>query len=413
MFDYIYDAKFRRRKSFKNTSKLSTELVLRRLKNPHLNYPCVHITGTNGKTTTARLLGYLLRRLYSLKVGVFTSPHITSWQERIEVNGEKIDDSIGYHLFKKIRETGVTLTYFETLTVLAFLYFSKMSVDIAVIEVGLGGTFDSTNVLSSNCIAVILTTIALDHVEVLGNNLLSIAQNKASLIKPYTPVIIQKQQDSVYQHIVERAARTGSPLFSVCGIEEKSNLENLSIGISDNLTTAYQTIGKVIRPYLRLDKIQLDTIKEKSYLFDNCGRFERKTLEYESSNLDIVMDIAHNPNALGYLLDNLRNSGYNPAVFCIAIKNGKDVYGFLNTILNSGLAAHIIVTSANSSCYFSESLLDTFECKNMSLVRDGRFALDIALKSAYKIGCNIVVTGSFAAVSLAHTYLKKHTQIRY
>ncbi len=151
---------------------------------PQLDYPCVHITGTNGKGTTTTLTSALLRGT-GLRVGTFTSPDLHAINERIALNGEPIDDDDFVLLLERLSDleevTGITLTRFELLTVAAFLHFSDEGVDVAVIEVGMGGTWDSTNVIDAD--VSVLTNVDLDHTAVLGSTVSAIASDKVGIFR--------------------------------------------------------------------------------------------------------------------------------------------------------------------------------------------------------------------------------------
>jgi len=161
------------------------------LADPHLDYPTVHITGTNGKGTTTTLTSALLSAT-GLRVGTFTSPDLHAINERIAVNAEPIDDESLVGLLSRLADvesvSGVALTRFELLTVAALLHFSDEGVDVAVIEVGMGGTWDSTNVINSK--VAVLTNVDLDHTAVLGPTVSAIANDKVGIFRPETVAIV-------------------------------------------------------------------------------------------------------------------------------------------------------------------------------------------------------------------------------
>ena len=158
--------------------------TLAALANPHHDYPKIHITGTNGKGTTTTLTSMLLRE-FGLSVGTFLSPDLHHVTERIALNGEPIREEDFTKLMARLADvetaTGIVLTRFELLTVAALLHFSDMGVEVAVIEVGLGGTWDSTNVIDAD--VSVLTNVDLDHTAVLGNSVASIATDKVGIFR--------------------------------------------------------------------------------------------------------------------------------------------------------------------------------------------------------------------------------------
>src|SRR5580692_10607751 len=158
--------------------------TLAMLADPQHDYPTIHITGTNGKGTTTTITSALLQAT-GLRVGTFTSPDLHAVNERIAVNGEPIDDEAFIGVLERLSDvetvTGITLTRFELLTVAAFLHFSDEGADVGVVEVGLGGTWDSTNVIDSD--VAVLTNVDLDHTAVLGPTVSAIASDKVGIFR--------------------------------------------------------------------------------------------------------------------------------------------------------------------------------------------------------------------------------------
>jgi len=189
--------------------------LLDRLGNPHRRYPMIHIAGTKGKGSVAALSASVLKEA-GFKTGLYISPHMTDFAERIQVNGETIPHPTLASLVSDLKapvEQIQHLTTFELTTALAFLYFSRMDVDAAVIEVGLGGRLDATNVIDP--LLSIITSISIDHVNVLGDTLPKIAFEKAGIIKPGCPVVSAPQKDAVRQVIEQVAADRDAPLIQV------------------------------------------------------------------------------------------------------------------------------------------------------------------------------------------------------
>src|SRR6201995_2415068 len=186
------------------------------LGDPHRAFPVVHVTGTNGKTSTTRMIETLLRER-GLRTGRFTSPHLVSMRERICVDGvplsaerfvELYDEILPYVQLVDARQPA-PLSFFEVLTGMMFAAFADAPVDVAVIEVGLGGTWDSTNVADGQ--VAVITPVALDHMQYLGRTVEEIAAQKAGIIKPgATAVIAQQPFPAAAEVLLEQAARTGS-----------------------------------------------------------------------------------------------------------------------------------------------------------------------------------------------------------
>lgn len=194
-------------------------LLLRELGDPHRGYPVVHVAGTNGKGSVCTLIaaGY---QAAGFRTGLFTKPHLTSYNERIAVSGRAIDDAAFGRWIDRLRpivdrvteELG-SPTEFDVGTALAFAFFAEMQVDVAVVETGLGGTWDSTNVIDPAL--SVITPIGMDHSDVLGDTISAIAGEKAGIIKPGRPVVVGPQAPEALQVLLERAVAGRSPAVRV------------------------------------------------------------------------------------------------------------------------------------------------------------------------------------------------------
>jgi dihydrofolate synthase/folylpolyglutamate synthase len=187
------------------------------LDHPELTYPSIQVTGTNGKTTTARMAAGLACA-HGLTTGVFTSPHVASITERIAVCGEPISEEEFADEYERLRPylervdaTVGSVTYFETLTALAFLWFADKPVGLGVFEVGMGGTWDATNLVTGD--VAVLCPIGLDHVGILGSTVAEIAEEKAGIIKEGRPAVVRQQRPDALAVIERRAAHVGATLL--------------------------------------------------------------------------------------------------------------------------------------------------------------------------------------------------------
>ena len=182
------------------------------LDNPHLDYPVVHIAGTNGKGSVCSMLASVLKES-GYKVGLYTSPHILKFNERIKINGKCISDEEIANIYKSIRNLSseIEASFFDITTAIGFKYFSDEKVDIAFIETGLGGRLDSTNIV--NPIVSIITSISEDHSDILGENIIDIAKEKAGIIKKNIPVVIQDKEPQIVEVFVDKANELDSTLF--------------------------------------------------------------------------------------------------------------------------------------------------------------------------------------------------------
>lgn len=186
--------------------------LLERLGNPQLEYKSIHIAGTNGKGSTAAMLREMLVRA-GYKTALYTSPHLHRFSERVVINHEEISEADLDRLEEKVAEhcEGLEPTYFEFTTAMAFLYFAEQKPDIAVIEVGLGGRLDATNLVDT--LVSVITPLSIDHPEFLGSDIRDIAFEKAGIIKHKRPVVVSKQPLEAMNIIEEVAGKSDSPLF--------------------------------------------------------------------------------------------------------------------------------------------------------------------------------------------------------
>jgi dihydrofolate synthase/folylpolyglutamate synthase len=188
--------------------------LLSSLDNPQERVKTIHVAGTNGKGSTAAFLSTIMAGA-GYKVGLFTSPHLTRFTERIRLNGKEImEEEVVRQAERVIAAAPADATFFELVTAMAWLYFAGEGVDLAIMEVGMGGRFDATNATSG--IMSIITPISVDHSEYLGNTLARIAVEKAGVVKAGRPVVTAKQSDEVLTEIIRQCAKLASPIFS-CG----------------------------------------------------------------------------------------------------------------------------------------------------------------------------------------------------
>lgn len=188
------------------------------LGDPQRGYPIIHVTGTNGKTSTARMIETLLRAR-GLRTGLFTSPHLSSIRERIALDGQPLSpaafaaahDDVAPYVAMVDGRAPLRLSFFEVLTAMAFAAFADAPVDVAVVEVGLGGTWDATNI-ADGAVAVI-TPVAIDHTAYLGDTVEEIAADKAGIIKPGAVAVLARQQDAAAEPLLRRAAEVGASVL--------------------------------------------------------------------------------------------------------------------------------------------------------------------------------------------------------
>ena len=296
-------------------------LICEHLNNPHNNFKSIHIGGTNGKGSCSHMLSSILQEA-NYKVGLYTSPHLVDFRERIKINGDMISkDSVLKFMHENFDffESN-NLSFFEMTVGLAFDYFSKNKVDIAIIEVGMGGRLDSTNII--NPILSIITNISLDHTRFLGSNISDIAKEKAGIIKDNIPVIIGQTQQEI------------SPIFTEIAKSKKSEIIFADHFIYDtyncDLKGDYQkknikTVLKSTEILKHLDykindshiKTGLNNVSNNTGLQGRWQVIQRKPM--------IICDTAHNEAALGEVISQLMDMEYSDLHFIIGFSNDKNL----------------------------------------------------------------------------------------
>jgi len=283
---------------------------------PENQFPSLHIAGTNGKGSTAALLHNILQQA-GYRTALYTSPHLESFTERIRIGHEEIAQaevvSLADEIWQRTAEANVPLTFFEFITVMAFIYFARNRVDVAVVEVGLGGRLDATNVVTP--LVSVITTIAKDHEAYLGPDELSIAREKGGIIKPRIPVICGKVSEPVTVVLQEIARLRESPAYFL-GTSFSFLLKNESlfdyIGIKQNLSgLALALRGRHQLANASLALAALELVNEYFPVPQVALRYGLETvqwpgrLELISERPLVILDGAHNPEGVRALADAL------------------------------------------------------------------------------------------------------------
>ena len=293
--------------------------ILNILDNPQDKLKCIHVAGTNGKGSVCAIVASILKES-GQKVGLYSSPHIFKYTERIKIDGKNISDNLFADYVFKIsslaEKNNILLTEFEILTAVMFKYFYDMGVDTVVLETGLGGRFDATNVIKSNLCAII-THIDLDHTDRLGNTKEKIAFEKAGIIKPNCPVITAEG----YEVIKDKADECNSLLIMVNPIADTSKLSLKGTFQQENLSLAIEAINLVF------PEISKKNIDEGLKKVEHPFRFQYIIEK------NLLVDGAHNPNGAKELrksLDLYFSGKRLRFVFgCLDTKNYQDMINIL------------------------------------------------------------------------------------
>jgi len=363
--------------------------LLDRIGNPEKRLKCIHVAGTNGKGSVCAMIQSILMEA-GYKVGMYTSPHLRNFNERIRINNHFITDVEVVDYFLKIKPYMADQSFFEVTTAMAFLYFKERKVDYAVMEVGLGGRLDATNVL--NPLISIITNISLEHVEFLGNSIEKIAYEKAGIIKQNIPVVTGAKGKAL-KVIRKIANERNAPLT----LPEKFNDVNFK-----NLNGSFQQQNKdiamtaiYILKYSGSIKLNENQIKNGIMNAKWPGR-----LDFIAKN--VLIDSAHNPGGFRVLKKELMifkiQRKIQNVIFVVGFQNDKDIDEIFKII--GPLASSIIFTkSGNTKAAKTKDLLRTFDKINKNhkinkkIINNPKNAMDYAKKIAEQNDL-VVVTGS-------------------
>ena len=262
--------------------------------NPERKLRCIHVAGTNGKGSVTHLLSSFYQEM-GMKVGLYTSPHLIDFRERIKINGEMIPKEAVVRFFEKFQPEFQKLepSFFEMTTALAFYYFAEEKVDIAIIEVGLGGRLDATNIITP--IASVITNISLEHTQLLGDTLAKIAFEKAGIIKPNVPVVIGREQPETMPVYRQRAEELSAPLHTAGNITVRPEVSESPRYRRVTITDGSDVIGEGIRLPLAGD-----------CQMENVGTFVRTVQVCEPDRPDLNQLIVR---AVEHVLDNTHLMG--------------------------------------------------------------------------------------------------------
>jgi len=345
------------------------ESLLDLLGMPQRAYPSIHLTGTNGKTSTARMIDALLRA-HGLRTGRYTSPHLETVRERIAIEGQSIDEDRFVAVYDEVapvaelvdRDSGEALTYFDLTTTMAFAAFADAPVDVAVVEVGLGGAEDSTNVLDAA--TVVITPIGLDHTEWLGDTIADIALAKSGIIHQGATVILATQPEEALLPIYERAVAVDA---TVVAEGREFGVVHRELGVGGQLLTIQGLGGRYDELFVPLHgahqaqnaalalaavevflgvgegrQLDVETVREGFAGATSPGRLERVR-----TAPTILLDAAHNPHGMAATVAALEGEfAFRRLVAVLAVLADKDAAGMLE-LLEPVVDA--IVVTRNSS----------------------------------------------------------------
>lgn len=315
--------------------------------NPHKKFRTIHIAGTNGKGSCSHTIAAILQSA-GYKTGLYTSPHLIDFSERIKVNGEPVEKEFVIDFVKQNKDFFEPLhpSFFELTTAMAFLYFAEKKVDVAVIEVGLGGRLDCTNIITPDL--SIITNISFDHTQFLGNTLKDIAKEKAGIIKEKKPVIIGEYTPETKTVFEDKAKSTNSDIIFaednklINGYKQTENglLLYKSDKIKDlygelnglyqvkNTNTILNAVYKLIELGYNIDETNIKNgFRNVCHLTGLMGRWQK--LE---ENPTIICDTGHNIGGMKYIVEQLSRMKYDKLHIIIGMVNDKDISGVISLL---------------------------------------------------------------------------------
>ena len=311
------------KKDLSNTLKLAI----------HLNYPeqdfkSIHVAGTNGKGSTSHMLASILQEA-GYKVGLYTSPHLKDFRERIKINGIEVSKQfvIGFIKRNKSFFEAHSLSFFEMTVGMAFEYFSKQKVDIAVIEVGLGGRLDSTNIITPE--VSVITNIGLDHTQFLGDTLEAIAFEKGGIIKPNIPVVIGETQKETAPVFEDLANKNKSKIVFADQEVKKSYKSDLKGYYQEkNIKTAIQSIKELQNKGYIISKKHI--ANGLLHVTRNTGLKGRWQVLNEAPK--VVCDTGHNKEGLSDVMNQISNETFEKLHIVFGVVNDKDLSSIVNLL---------------------------------------------------------------------------------
>ena len=404
------------------------------LGSPQLSYPTIHVGGTNGKTTTSRMIDSLLFEM-GLRTGRFTSPHLESYLERISINGQPIDakelifsfNDISPYLDLIDSKFENPISFFEAMTALAFAAFAEHPIDVGVIEVGMGGQWDATNVVDAD--VSVITPIGLDHMEYLGSTITEIAATKAGIIKEHGFIVLAQQTPEAAVELLRRAAEVGADVARE-GLEYSIDSRAIAVGgqlISiTGLRGHYDDIflplhGKhqasnaaaaliAVEAFFGEQDLDIDAVRAGFANVTSPGR-----CEVIHRDPTIILDAAHNPHGAKAIAETMQSEfTFDEVTGIVALMADKDALGILQAL--EPVMNQVIVTSNSSERSMSMAELSklatqVFGADRVFAEETLQSAIDRAVKDAIRPlsdeSLAILITGSVVTVGQARTAVRK------
>jgi dihydrofolate synthase/folylpolyglutamate synthase len=409
--------------------------VLDLMGNPERSYPSIHIAGTNGKSSTSAIVDALLTA-YGVRTGRFTSPHLETLRERIRLDGELIDsgrllsawEDVAPFLALVEADGGRSLTYFEVITLLAFVAFADAPVSVGVLEVGLGGSWDATNVVDASVGMVM--PIGMDHTDWLGDDLATIAGEKAGIIKPGMVVVVAEQEPAASAVVVERASEVGATVIQA-GVD--FGLADRQVAVGGQMLTIRGVGGTYEDVFLPLhgehmaQNAACALAAVEAFLGGGSGALDGEVvgegfaavsvpgrLEIIRRSPTVMLDVAHNPQGAEALVAAVTEAfSFDRLVGVIGILSDKDAVGIVSAL--EPLFDEVVITKSTSPRAIDPDDLgslasEIFGSERVTVEASLPDAIELAVTAAESEGAlegaGVLVTGSVTVVGEARSLLR-------
>lgn len=372
----------------------------------------ITVAGTNGKGTSCHLLARLLQSC-GFKVGLYTSPHIHSFTERVQINSQNVAEQLLVDAFSYIQDNkkDIPLSYFEYTTLAAFYCFLKEQCDIVILEVGLGGRLDATNIIDANL--ALITSIDYDHTQFLGNTLSAIAKEKAAIIKSNSAVFIGDLEPSAYNSVLERLANYGKLIYSYKDLNVSYDANNIYCQIDNHnfkfvranapvnsvilACSAFYYLCKCVFTHLNFNLEAINTILQD---FNLLGRMSKL-----ASKPNVIVDVAHNEQAARLLAKNVSVlSSKEHSIALIGMLKDKDIQRVCQCVANSFTKFYLTSIDTQRGAHYSVLATALAQC---GIDKEQIYCFDSvaeAFKAAYSslsAQDSLYIFGSFVTVSYA------------
>jgi dihydrofolate synthase/folylpolyglutamate synthase len=403
--------------------------------NPERSYPTIHVAGTNGKSSTSAMVDALLTA-YGVRTGRFTSPHLETLRERIRLDGELIDSGRLLSAWEDVAPFLVIvegdgerpLTYFEVITLLAFVAFADTPVSVGVLEVGLGGSWDATNVIDAS--VGLVMPISMDHTDWLGDDLATIAGEKAGIIKPGMSVVVAEQDPTASDVVVERASQVGATLIQ-SGVD--FGLVDRQVAVGGQMLTIRGVGGTYEDVFLPLhgehmaQNAACALAAVETFLGGGSGALDGEVvregfaavsvpgrLEIIRRSPTVMLDVAHNPHGVSALVEAVTEAfSFQRLVGVIGVLSDKDAVGILSAF--EPLFDEVVITKSTSPRALDPDDLgslasEIFGSERVTVESSLPDAIDVAVTAAESEGdpqgAGILITGSVTVVGEARSLLR-------